>query len=391
MSRRHRGNGGAGPEWQAVMDEGPLSSTRLGRRALLGQIGAAASASLANAAHAFDEPMTARIPGSLRVGIIGLDGHVSEVTDAVRTVPGLRVTAVAESKPELRRPAERNSAFRGAQFYDDPRALLDGEKLDVVAVCGETGGRAAILQACAERKLPIVAEKPLTATLEELRAVRAAVRKHRVPLTMLLPMRFSPHYFQMWKLVRSGAIGDVIGMDAQKSYKLGERPEWMKHRERLGGTIPYVGIHMVDLMLWIGGRPFTETAAFHGRAGFPEIGEMENTAAVLFRMDHCGTASLQIDYLRPAAAPTHGDDRLRIAGSRGMIEYQAATGLTLITGSEKPRTITDLPPERSLFVDFLESLYGGKPHLIRPEEVFHGTEVVLRAREAADTGRVVRL
>lgn len=369
------------------MDE---KTPHITRRVLIERAGVVAS-SAAGISPALAGLQSPRLPDSLRVGIIGLDGHVSEVTGAVRVVPGLRIAAVAESSPALVQQARRSPVYREASFYDDYRALLDREKLDVVAVCGETGGRAAVLQACAERKLPIASEKPLTVTLEELRAVRAAVERHRVPLTMLLPMRFSPPYHAMWKLVREGAIGDVIGMDAQKSYKLGTRPEWMKHRERLGGTIPYVGVHMVDLMLRIGGREFTEAAAFHANVGFPEIGEMENTAAVLFRMAHRGTASLRIDYLRPATAPTHGDDRLRITGSKGIVEYQAATGLTLVTGTEQQRVVTDLPPERSLFVDFLESIYLGKPHLLRPEEVFRVTQVVLKAREAADTGRVVRL
>ena len=331
------------------------------------------------------------LPTSLRVGIIGLDGHVSEITGALKLVPGLRLSAVAESKPELAQQAQKNAAYRQATFYDDYRRLLDREKLDVVAVCGETGGRAAILQACAERKLPIVSEKPLTLTLDELQVVRRVIAEHRVPLTLLLPMRFSPHYAAMREIVRSGEIGDVLGINAQKSYQLGTRAEWMRHRNRLGGTIPYVGIHTVDLMLWISGRKFTEVSAFHANVGAPELGETENTAAVLFRMENRGTASLQLDYLRPATAPTHGDDRLRLTGSRGVVEYQAATGLSVITGDQPPRTVTDLPPERSLFVDFLESLYLGKTHLIRPEESFLHTEVVLKARDAADTGRVVQL
>ena len=71
---------------------------------------------------------------------------------------------------------------------------------------------------------------------------------------------------------------------------------------------------------------------------------MENTTATLFRLDNRGTAALRMDYLRPETAPTHGDDRLRLAGTRGVLEYQAATGLTLVTAKEKPRVITDLPP-----------------------------------------------
>ena len=38
-----------------------------------------------------------------------------------------------------------------------------------------------------------------------------------------------------------------------------------------------------------------------------------------------------MDYLRPATAPTHGDDRLRIAGTLGVVEHQEGRGLTLVT------------------------------------------------------------
>ncbi len=361
------------------------------RRTLLGQAGVLTAATASRACRGDEPGAGARWPDSIRVGIIGLDGHVSEITGAARSVPGLVIAAVAEGKPPLLQRARTSPAYRQARFYENYRPLLERERLDVVAVCGETGGRAEVLQACAARKLPIVAEKPLTRTLDELQAVRATVTKHRVPLTMLLPMRFYPHYQAMERVVRSGAIGDVIAIDAQKSYKLGVRPDWMKRRERLGGIIPYVGIHMVDLMRWIGGGEFTEAGGFHANVANPAIEEMENTAAVVFRMQNRGTATLRIDYLRPSTASTHGDDRLRIAGSRGIVEYQGATGVTLMTGSEKPRTVTELPPERSLLLDFLESLYLGKTHLIRPEEVFRGTEIVLKARQAADEGRVVKL
>jgi predicted dehydrogenase len=364
----------------------------LTRRTLLE--GAAAMTIAGSATEASGAPTGSpgRRPGDpVRVGIIGLEGHVSEITDAAAEVPGLSVVAVAEGDPALAERARRSPVYRQATFYKEFQALLGRETLDIAAVCGETGGRAEVLLACAARKLPIVSEKPLTRTLEELRAVRTAVARSRVPLTMLLPMRFSPHYRAMREIVRSGEVGDVVGMDAQKSYKLGERPDWMKHRERFGGTIPFVGIHMIDLMLWIGGRELTEVSAFHGNVGFPEIGEMENTAAVLFRTDSGGTASLRIDYLRPSTAPTHGDDRLRITGSKGVVEYQESTGLTLMTRSEKPRVVTDLPPQGSLFADFVESLDQRKPHVIRPEEVFRATEVALKARDAADRGRMLRL
>jgi predicted dehydrogenase len=331
-----------------------------------------------------------RLPDVVRVAIIGLEGHYSEITDAARRLPNLRVTAVAE-RPALQQQAKRNPVLSAARFYEDYRRLLDTEKLDVVAVCGENGVRAEVVQACAARRLPVVAEKPLALTLEELRAVKKVVTTNEVPLSMLLPMRFYAPYQAMREIVQRGEVGDVVSIAAQKSYKLGSRPDWMKRRESYGGTIPYIGIHMVDLMRWIAGREFVEAAAFQSNVGAPEVGEMENNAAVLFRLDNRGTASLRLDYLRPEAAPTHGDDRLRIAGTRGVVEYQMPAGLTLITRGVRQIPLAEGEPARSLFVDFLESLYGGPPHLIRPEEVFRVTEIVLKAREAAERHRIVSL
>ena len=237
----------------------------------------------------------------------------------------------------------------------------------------------------------MVAEKPLTVTLEDLAATRKAVDAARVPLTMLLPMRFSPPYQAMREIVRNGEIGEVAAMGAQKSYKLGGRPGWMKSRATFGGTIPYIGIHMIDLMRFVGGREFAEAAAFQSRVGFPEIGALENTISASFLLDNGGTASLRMDYLRPATAPTHGDDRLRIAGTLGVVEHQEGRGLTLVTASAGPREVRELPEERLLFLDFLDSLYRGAKHWITPDEVYRVTEICLKTRDAADARRVVKL
>src|SRR5690554_6495597 len=96
----------------------------------------------------------------------------------------------------------------------------------------------------------------------------------------------------------------------------------MKRRATFGGTIPYIGCHVVDLLRFISGRDMVETSAFHARVGFDQIGEMENTAVIAYRLDSGGTADVRLDYLRPEAAGSHGDDRVRVAGSDGIVEYQ---------------------------------------------------------------------
>ena len=332
----------------------------------------------------------APLPEKIRVGIIGLEGHYSEITNAAKSVPNVRVTAIADHRPEVLQRLARSTAFAGATPWSDHREMLAREKLDVVCVCGENGTRAGILLACAQLRLPMVLEKPLAIRLADLAAEKKAVNRHRIPLTMLLTMRFSPIYQAMRTLVQGGEIGEVVSMDAQKSYQLGTRPDWMKNRKSFGGIIPYIGIHYIDLMRWISGREFVSAAAFHSNVGVPESKEMENNSAVIFKLDNRGSASLRMDYLRPATAHSHGDDRLRIVGTKGVLEYQQG-GLTLVTETQRSTKVTDLPRVKPLFIDFLESVYGGKPHLISKADIFRVSEIVLKTRDAADSNKVVRL
>ena len=332
-----------------------------------------------------------QLPRTIRVGIIGLEGHLSEILSVASTSPQVRVVAIAEPDPAVRSRASDDAALKDAALLADYREMLDGQKLDVVAVCGENGTRASIVQACAERKLAIVAEKPLALTLAELELTRQKIIANGVPFTMLLSMRFEPQYRRMHSIVRGGEIGEVVAMTAQKSYKLGERPDWMKQHDKFGGIIPYIGIHMVDLMLWVSGREFAEAAAFQSNVGCPEIREMENNAAAVFKLDNNGTASVRLDYLRTETAPTHGDDRLRIAGTNGILEYQESSGLTLMTRNSKPTQIRDLPAAGSLFGDFLDSICNGRQPMLTPAEIFRVNEIVLKSRDAAESRTVVRL
>jgi predicted dehydrogenase len=331
-----------------------------------------------------------RLPKKVRLAIIGLEGHTSEILDPLDRLPDVELAAVWDRDPKFAHDFAAGKHGRGARAYDDWRELLDHEKLDMVGICGTNGERAEILIECARRKLHIVAEKPLAITSADLDRVKHAVAESGIRLTMLISMRFESMYRALRQIVAAGEIGDVAQISAQKSYKLGERAEWMRDRSTFGGTIPYIAVHMVDLMRWTSGRELVETVSFQGRVGFPQLRDMENTTATIFRLDNGGTAALHMDYLRPDTAHTWGDDRLRLAGTRGVAEYQAATGVTLVTEKRPPHQVTDLPPDGSLFLDFLSSVYLGKTPVLELPDIYRVNEIVLTARDSADRHEMLK-
>ncbi|MBI5084458.1 MAG: Gfo/Idh/MocA family oxidoreductase [Acidobacteria bacterium] len=351
-------------------------SFHLSRRALLAAAGAAAAAA---------EPV--RLPHEVRVAVWGLDGHAGEITKPLALYPDVEIAGVQDASLK-----KAQSYGRGkAAAYTDAVKMLDELKPDLVAVCNNDGERAAAILECARRKLPVIAEKPLSITRVDLEKIRKAVASSGIKLGMLLPMRFDPQFLALKDIVASGEIGEVIQISSQKSYKLGERAEWMRNRATYGSTILWIGIHMFDLMRWTSGREMKAASSFMGVAGDLRAGEMETTTATSFRLDNGGTACLHMDYCRPAAAPTHNDDRLRLAGTRGVAEYMAATGVTLVTTAKKPQVIEKLPAGRSIFAEFLDYVYLGKPTSLPHAEIFKLCEITLAAHEAAISGKVVTI
>ena len=332
-----------------------------------------------------------RLPRKIRLAILGFDGHVGDITSPLAQLPDVEVTAIADEDAGVMAKNARNPRLAGARQYRDYRRMLETEELDVVAVCNSNGERAAAILDCLQRNRNVIAEKPLAIERPDLERIKKEVAGRKLSLGMLLPMRYSPPYLALKKIADSGVIGEVAQIGAQKSYKAGDRPEWMRRHSSYGGTIPWIGIHMVDLMRWTSGREFTEAVSFQNRIGFPEIGDMENVTATLFRLDNGGVGALRMDYFRPGTGPTYGDDRLRLAGTKGVAEFQAATGVTLLAAGRKPEVIRDLPSEGSVFLDYLDFAYNGRPATLPLADIYRVNEIVLGARESAERHQIVHL
>ena len=325
-----------------------------------------------------------------KLGLIGLKGHYYVVVNSLSSLPEVSIVAAADDNPQaLKRVPEFAGAGPDTRTYLDYRELLANHELDIVVEAGTDGDRADVLVACAERGINLISEKPMAKDLNGLERVRKAVESGGVQFSMLITTRCSPPYRALRQAIEEGQIGEVCQAGAQKSYRLGERPDWQKSRETFSGIIPFVGIHVMDLIRWSTGREFVEVMGYSGNVGHPEIGDLEDNACVLARLDNGASAAIRLDYCRPAAAPTHGDDRVRIAGNQGVVEVRDERAV-LITQEEGPQELP-LPEPVDFFGDYLDALEAGRRPYIPFEDCVRITEVVLRAREAAEIGKPVRI
>ena len=268
-------------------------------------------------------------------------------------------------------------------FYEDYRRMLDREKPDLAVVAPFFFLQSRIACECLERGIHVFVEKPMAVSFEQLERLRRAHAQGRAILCPMLASRYVPSFSAAWRALKDGQVGEPLLITALKSYKLGSRHPMYTHRATYGGTIPWVAIHGIDWIHWFSAGAITEVWGCHTPRGNGGHGEMESSGVCMFRLANSGCASLAFDYFRPAPASTHGEDRVRIAGEKGVLEIAGGEAIVFPRDAAPFRLEKEEP--LSLFQEFVRNLEDGTPLRISAADAFAISELALRCREAADT------
>jgi predicted dehydrogenase len=310
----------------------------------------------------------------MKVCFIGACGHSKQALKILRLRDNVTICGVAAGSAH---EVSTQKLDPNAQFYEDYRTMLEKTKPELAIISPVFGLTSEIITECAERGIAIFSEKPVATTLAELARVEHAIKDSGVRFCAMHYLRYNPAFYEGARMVKNGQIGELRMITAQKSYRYGTRPSWYADRSLYGGTIPWVGIHAIDWIYHFSGKKFLSVSA-------ESVGDSPEMAALCkFRLEDGVIASANLDYYRPPTAPTHGDDRIRCVGTKGILEIREGT-IHVINEQGVQGIIPTNAPE--LFEEFLN---GNEP--ISPEEIFYLTRVALLARESADTKKEIKI
>ena len=324
----------------------------------------------------------------MNVCMIGSRGHHRYVFEGLRRMPDARLIGISTGTPEDSADALAELCREEQHFpeiFDDYGAMLDQQQPDIVVVCGPFELHARMCIDAFERGLHVFCEKPVALTWNELDALKHAYRNANAHFSAMMGLRYDPAFYTARQAVRNGAVGTVRLLDARKSYRLGQRPAYYGRRATYGGTIPWVGSHAIDWIHWFSGESFETVHAVHASRHNRNNGDLEMSALCHFTLSNQVFASASIDYLRPANAPTHGDDRVRVAGTEGVIEVRGGQ-VFLINASTDGEAMLPATCDRQIFQDFVETIQGRTTNVISVDDIWAVTEACLLARQSADEG-----
>lgn len=317
----------------------------------------------------------------MKAVVIGGSGHFHLLRQAMDAGYPVELLALAPGRPEEDLSAVEE-AFPGVRQVRDWRETLStGAELAVVNPWFCDAGEIAAV--CLEAGLHVYCEKPLSTTWAGLERLERAWKNSGKALGGMFNYRHAPWFLAMEQAVLQGEIGEIRQIHAQKSYRMGERPDFYRNRDTFGGLIPWVAVHAIDWACAFGGD-CRWVCASHSRRENRGHGEMEVSSGILMGMEQERIATVTADYFRPDASARHDDDRLRLTGTQGMLE--ARDGRVYLENHRQRRELS-LPRGESAFQKFWEAACSGQAREMG-RRALYATRVALAARDSADADGV---
>ena len=320
----------------------------------------------------------------MRLAFIG--GHGHHYLRAALGDPGAdiaRPVPVAGDGVDDERARAFAASLGDVRWFDDAREMLDTARPDVVSIGAVYAQNSEWIAPALERDIAVVSDKPVAATWEALARLRALTEGTKRLLLTEFPFRARPEFLAARAAVADGLIGEVALATAQKSYKFGTRPRWYNDRALYGGTLLWIASHGIDAIRFTTGQRLQPLFGRQGNLSQPDYPTMEDHVLCGFALEGGGSGLVHADFLRPASAKTHGDDRLRLAGSRGLVEVR--DGRCLLTTHDQPETdITDTAPSVPVYQALLAALASGGSDAYSTAASLEMAELLLQARDVTD-------
>lgn len=273
-------------------------------------------------------------------GNVAAQGHLP----GWRTRPDFQIVAVADPDPQRRALAEK--LLPRTRTYVSSDELLGNERLDFVDIATPPALHAPAIIAAANAHVHVLCEKPLTTSLTDYQAVRAAVRQSGIVLHTVHNWKYSEAFRAVRRLVAKGALGPLstISFDTARNGFAAGSNDWRVRSSMAGGGILVDhGWHAFYMLLALANERPRRIRATLERRRYVDA-EVEDTArcaidfpSLVAEIRLTWAASERRTRWRLVGDDGHllvDDDQLVMQGKRAQHSEQLATALS--AGSHHP-------------------------------------------------------
>jgi predicted dehydrogenase len=343
----------------------------------------------------------------LGIGIIGSGGiartaHMPGYRACEKV--GARILAVSDINPETARRAA--DEFDVPHIFTDYRELLERDDIDAVSICTPNYLHMQPTVDALEAGKHVLVEKPLAMNAQEGQAMVDAATRTGKKLQVGFMTRFQSGAQALKRFIDAGDMGDIYSARATAMRRRGI-PGWgvfTQKDKQGGGPLIDIGVHILDLTLWLMGHPKPLTCSGQAYAKFgpreevlglmgqwdPKIFTVEDFAVGLVRFDNGATLVLESSFC------ANQEERERfnteLFGTEGGCTYNPCKMFF-----EKHRTLIDATPAYLPQVKaheeevkaFVRAILDDTPVPVTGEEALMTTQIIDAIYRSSEMGREV--
>lgn len=349
---------------------------------------------------------------ALKVGLIGVGGishtHMPgwAASDHAEVVAGADINDVA-----LKAWGTKHGVTHLHTKIDD---LLANPDIDIVDICTPNMYHTPLVIAALEAGKHVLCEKPLAPTPADIQKIIQAKNKAGKEVMTGQHFRFKGVSQAMKQEIAAGVLGDVYHARAWMLRRNAfiPTPTFIHQKHSGGGACIDIGVHILDLTLWLMGNPKpisvsgtarTELAMQEGQFSIwakgsevPNSWDVEEFANAFVRFENGATLMLEVSWLLHHDTPKE-DMQMWLYGSDGGCHWPKAEFLSSnleakqLTNRSLQLTDDVMEPHAFECFEFARALAEGRPSPVPPEEALQVMSILNGIYQSQEEGREVRL
>lgn len=229
----------------------------------------------------------------IQLGLVGCGGMGRGHAEYMRNVAGLRLKACADVREDAAKKTQEE--FDADYATTEWERLLDDPDIHGIIVATHHHLHRPMVVAAMQAGKPVLVEKPLALTEDDLVAIETAVTKAGVPLQVGYQARFSPFFDKLKEVVPRPlvTIGQLIDPHWGESH-------WANDPVEGGGNVLSQGCHLFDLMYWLNESEPVTIYAEGGNYTHPNLPITDSVCVTIRYANGCAGSAVVGDFGAPA-------------------------------------------------------------------------------------------
>jgi predicted dehydrogenase len=347
----------------------------------------------------------------LKVGVIGVGGIATTHFPGWHASPDAELVALADPAGGILKQAGREQGID--LLYENPADLISNPEIDIIDICTPNMYHTPLAIAALEAGKHVICEKPLAPTPADIDRIIAARDKSGKLLMTAQHFRFQGDTQVLKREVETGILGEIYHarcwMLRRNGFVL--RPGFIYRKHSGGGPCIDIGVHILDLTLWMMGHPrpvsvsgMTQDklsklpgayAAWSGEL-LPSDMDVEEFATALVRFENGATLILEVSWL--LHHKTTGEDmQMWLYGTEGGLHWPNSELLATNYATKRQYDIHYGPVPAGMeahaaeCVAFADAVAHGKPSPVPAEQSRDVMRILDALYQSAAADKEVRL